>query len=124
MFLGDQIFVVNSADLSARWGWVPIFDFAASLVAIAKELVAGETEVVFEFTESDAQLQFNRQGDNTLITSSYSNAKATIPMDELQHAARLYAERVCRDAICLHPCLKANRSFAVWYPSAIKALES
>jgi hypothetical protein len=119
-FLGDQIFVVNGADFSARWGWVPILDFAACLVAIIKGLEAGESELLFEFTESDAQLQFNGQGENVLITASYSKDKATVRFDELKAAVNLYADRVLSEAVNLHPGLKANRSLASWYPSVIK----
>jgi hypothetical protein len=32
VFFGDQIFVIDGADFSARWGWVTILDFAAGLV--------------------------------------------------------------------------------------------
>jgi hypothetical protein len=116
-FMGDQMFTVDSADFSAKWGWVPILDFAASLVKITQGLLADETELVFEFTESDAQLQFNRQGPNVLITSNYSSAKATVLLSELERAASSYAECVLRDALNLHPALKANRSLAAWYPS-------
>ncbi|MCV0336047.1 hypothetical protein [Microbacterium sp.] len=27
-FLGDIVFKVDDVDLSVRWGWVPVFDFA------------------------------------------------------------------------------------------------
>src|SRR5437868_1600713 len=107
VYLGDQVFVVNGVDFSARWGWIPLLDFAAALVAVTRGLAAGETELAFEFTESDAHLQFNRQGNNTLITSSYSNATATVPTNELEQAAGLYAECVLNDAINLHTGLKA-----------------
>ena len=116
-FLGDQIFVANGADFSAKWGWIPLLDFAAGFVAITRRLVVGEAELVFDFTECDAQLQFNRQGSNTLITSSYNNAMATVPTNELAQAANSYAERILRDAISLYPALKANRSLAGWYPT-------
>jgi hypothetical protein len=33
-FLGDVVFSVDEADFSARWDWVPVFDFALSLRAI------------------------------------------------------------------------------------------
>ena len=116
-FLGDQVFIVNGSDFSAKWGWVPILDFAAGLVAATRGLAAGVTELVFEFTDSDAHLQFNRQGSNTLVTSSYNNAIATVPTNELLQAANSYAERVLRDAISLNPALKANQSLRSWYPT-------
>jgi hypothetical protein len=117
VFLGDQVFVVNGADFSAKWGWIPLLDFAAGLVAVTRGLAAGETELAFDFTESDAHLQFNRQGSNTLITSSYNNATATIPTNELERAATSFAERVLRDAMSRYPALKANRSLPGWYPT-------
>jgi hypothetical protein len=117
-FLGDQTFIVNQTDFSAKWGWVPILDFAACLVEITRGLMKGEAELIFEFTESDAHLQFNRQSDNVLITSNYGSATATVPLRELEQAACSYAERVLIDAINLHPRLKANASLEAWYPSA------
>jgi hypothetical protein len=116
-FMGDQIFVIDGADFSAKWGWVPILDFATSLVKIIQGLHAHESELLFEFTESDAQIQFNRQADRVLVTSNYSTAKATTPLGELDKAAASYAERVLRDAINLHPTLNTNHSLAAWYPS-------
>lgn len=120
-FFGDQIFIVNGVDFSAKWGWVPLMDFAACLSTIIKGLEEGQSELVFEFTESDAQLQFNRQHDRVLITSSYSNGKATVGLDELRNAANLHAELVLREAMTLHLALKTNRSLMAWYPSVIKA---
>lgn len=44
-FLGDIVFEVDDVDLSARWGWVPVFDFAFQMrrVAARSVLVAIET---------------------------------------------------------------------------------
>lgn len=120
-FLGDQVFVVNGVDFSARWGWVPLLDFAACLVRIVRGLEAGESELVFEFTESDAQLRSNRQGNDVLITSSYSNGKATVRLDQLKEAANLHAERVLKEAVNAHPALKSYRSLMSWYPAVTKA---
>jgi hypothetical protein len=119
-FLGDQIFIANGVDFSARWGWVPLMDFAACLVRIINRLETGEPELVFEFTESDAQLQFNRQGNNVLITSNYCNGKAAVELGELRAAAILHADRVLNEAINSHPALKANSSLMSWYPAVTK----
>lgn len=121
-FMGDQIFAIDGADFSARWGWVPILDFAASIVKITQGLHAHESELLFDFTESDAQIQFNRQADRVLVTSNYSNAKATTLLVELDKAAACYAARVLRDAINLHPALKTNHSLAAWYPSTYERI--
>ncbi len=113
---GNQKFIVNEVDFSAKWGWVPLMDFAACLATIIKGLEEGQLELVFEFTESDAQLQFNREDDKVLITSSYCDGKVTVSLDELGNAARLHADQLLRDAMTLHPTLKSNRSLMAWYP--------
>lgn len=62
--LGDVIFIVYEVDLSARWGWVPVLDFALGLDAIVDALAPeGAGDEVFEFTESDATIVFRRDGD-------------------------------------------------------------
>jgi hypothetical protein len=118
-FLGDQMFFVNEADFSARWGWIPILDFAASFVRITEGLTANNAEARFDFTESDAQLQFHHQGDSVLITSNYSKAQATVAGKELNLAVACYAGSVLKDALNVHPELKDNRTFALWYPRII-----
>lgn len=59
-FLGDVVFV-DGVDFSARWGWVPVLDFALHLWAIAGGLVS-EAEELFEFTESDAAIEVSASG--------------------------------------------------------------
>jgi hypothetical protein len=120
LFSGDQVFVVDGVDFSAKWGWIPLLDFAACLVKIVSGLEAGESELVFEFTESDAQLQFNRQGSDVLITSNYSDGKATVRLDELKGAVNSHAERLLNEALRAHPALKYNRSLMSWYPAVAK----
>ena len=115
-FLGDQIFVVDEADFSARWEWVPLLDFAACLYAIVEKLKGGEKALVFEFTESDAQIQFNKQGDKVLITSNYRNAKSTVLLGELNAAVYSYTKQILQDAMDFSPELKANNSLRTWYP--------
>ena len=118
VLLGDQIFLVDNADFSARWDWVPLLDFAACLYAIIGRLKSKVDEEIYGFTESEALLQFNRQGEFVLITSSYTSAKATVLQDELAEASSAYAKRVLLDAIARHPELAKNPSLRSWYPFA------
>jgi hypothetical protein len=50
LFLGDVVFRSNEADFSAPWDWVPILDFAMSLLRIARQLRTSGSQR-FEFTE-------------------------------------------------------------------------
>ena len=40
-FLGDVTFIVDEVDFSARWGWVPILDFAVTL----SEVISARPEI-------------------------------------------------------------------------------
>lgn len=117
LFFDDQIFVIDEADFSARWGWVTILDFAAGLVWVAEKLASGETEVQCDFTESDALIEFNRQDQRVLISTDYTTGRAEVGLDELRNAAESYARMVFEDATALYPPLKNNQSFLAWYPS-------
>jgi hypothetical protein len=35
----------NGVDFSAKWGWVPLLDFAAALMTITEELESGQKGV-------------------------------------------------------------------------------
>ena len=59
---GDIIFRKDQTDLSARWGWIPLIDFALALREIAEALAVTEGSETFEFTESEATLRFDRRG--------------------------------------------------------------
>ena len=119
VYLGDQLFLADEADFSARWGWIPILDFAACLVLIARALTSGETNRRFEFTESEDYIDFTRQENRVVMSSNYTTARAEVALDELQSAARSYANTVFEGATALHPALKNNLSFLSWYPSKI-----
>ncbi len=81
-----------------------------------KELNSKGNELTFEFTESDAQLQFNRQDKNIFISSNYCDVKSTVSLIEFNDAVTSYAEHVLNEALNAYPALKANSSFQTWYP--------
>ncbi len=115
-FFGDQIILVDGVDFSARWGWVPLLDFAACLVAIVSALSTGEGAQVFEFTESDACLWFERVERDVMLRSNYCDARATVPLTELEQAAWKYAESIVEDAKKRCPQLAADPTLINWYP--------
>jgi hypothetical protein len=120
VLLGDVVFKEGSHDFSARWGWVPIVDFAASLRGIAAGLDERDcAEATFEFTESDATLSFRRKGEAILITSSYSLGEARVPLRDLVAAVDAFAGRVARELSQRYSSLARNASFSRLFSGAL-----
>ena len=121
-FHGDQILIIDGADFSARWGWVTLLDFAAVLVYVCKALRC-ETSATLDFTESEAELKFDRLGDQVSISATYTTATATITLNQLSSAAYEYASRILKAAIEVEPALAKNRQLKTWYPMAGEPLD-
>ncbi len=97
-FLGDIIFVVDGLDASARWGWVPILDFALCMDTIVDALAAGpRTDEQFEFTESSARITFRRVADSIEISTTYAEGRAVVPIPDLRLAVARFLQRLSRD---------------------------
>ena len=108
-FLGDIVFKVGDAAFSADWGWVPVLDFAVSLRAITATLVEERGEQQrFEFTESDAEIVFERDGPLVRIEASYVPARAEVSHVDLSLAAERFLARVVQDLERCHPSLAKN----------------
>jgi hypothetical protein len=106
-FFGDIAFRADGADFGARWGWVPVLDFALALQAVV-EALATEACDDFEFTESEARISFERHGDRIRIDASYTADTAEVPYAELRNAAERFLARVLADLVALHPELVRN----------------
>lgn len=118
-FLGDVIFVVYEIDLSARWGWVPVLDFALALDSIVDALATGdEAEELFEFTESDASISFRRAGDVVEIDASYVPDVVNVGYADLRGEAKRFLLRVLEGLIGQHRELGANPFIARKFSAA------
>lgn len=106
-FLGNIVFKVDEVDFSTRWGWVPVFDFALSLRAIAGALVA-QAQQTFEFTESEATLDFVREDARVRIEASYVPAVAHVAHVELSLQAEHFLSRMVRELMRGRPELADN----------------
>lgn len=109
-FLGDVQLEVGSADFSTDWGWVPVLDFALGIASLLDTLEPGGSSC-FEFTESEAWIQFARVGDVVRVTSSYSGQVALADIVEFRAAARDLARRVGERVGSKHPQLRRNHDF-------------
>jgi hypothetical protein len=106
-FLGDIVLRIDDVDLSTHWGWVPVLDFAVALHAIAHGMDT-EPHRVFTFTESDATLEFDRDGDVVNVQASYAPGIAEMPYAEFVEAADAFLRRVVCDLTSTHPELAEN----------------
>lgn len=106
-FLGDIVFEVDDVDLSVRWGWVPVFDFAFQMRRVADALSRGEDQV-YSFTESDFTIVFTLHGGDVEIRAEYAETAATVPIDEFLRAAEGLLSKVRRQIEGAHPDLLKN----------------
>jgi hypothetical protein len=109
--LGDLIFEIGSKNFSTHWGWVPLIDLAASLRNIAKKLQhSGGTET-FEFTESESWLRFSRQGDQVIVTASYSPGEAQVEYARFVDAIKKLSKRLRDELLRRNSALAENPAF-------------
>jgi len=107
LFLGNVVLHGDGADFSASWGWVPVLDFALCLKAIAEALEHSAAEC-FEFTESDAALEFRRDGKEVEVSSNYAPGMLRVPLPEFQEQVRGFARRVIGELATANLRLAAN----------------
>ena len=108
---GDVMLGRGQTDLSANWGWIPLIDFALALVEIADALSAAEGSETFEFTESEATLQFDRVGEEVTITSSYAPGAIRAPLREFRNQVDDFARRLDKALLQKHPELELNPEY-------------
>jgi hypothetical protein len=101
----------DQTDLSADWGWIPLVDFALALREIADALSESEGSETFEFTESEATLQFDRVGDKVVITSSYRPGEVTVPFSDFRKQVDEFARRLDKELLQRHPELGLNPDY-------------
>lgn len=109
---GDIILLADVCDFSARWGWIPILDFATCLRAIARELEQRpDATSSFEFTESTDSIFFARDKDVVTISASYVTCSAEVPISDFREAVADFLDRVASEAIKRFPAIATNQHF-------------
>jgi hypothetical protein len=108
---GDVILRNDQSDLSARWGWIPLIDFALAWREIAEVLAVTEGSETFEFTESDATLRFERRGEEIIIRGSYASGEITVPFTEFGEQAQDFARRLDSELLAKCPELRRNLAY-------------
>jgi hypothetical protein len=118
---GDIILRKDQTNLSARWGWIPLIDFALAMREIAKTLAVTEGSETFEFTESEATLQFDRRGQEMTISASYAPGKITVPFTAFIEKARDFAQRLDAELLAKRPELGQNPVYRAFKLSGLSA---
>jgi hypothetical protein len=118
---GDIILRNELADLSAGWGWIPLIDFALALRKIAETLSASDGSETFEFTESDATLQFERRGAEMAISGSYADGEITLPFAAFADQTAEFARRLDAELLAKRPELKLNPVYQAFRLSGLSA---
>lgn len=81
--LGNVVFVNEPRRINMDWEWIPLFDFSICMSEILKKL--SDTTVgfeVFEFTESDAVINFIRTDQSIEISFSFTENNISISFEE------------------------------------------
>jgi hypothetical protein len=120
LFCGD-VFIEGDAgrDLSTRWGWVPVLDFAWALCDIVEQLDAvlpglRTPRVELDFTESTDRLRFSRRGNWIELRADWIHDERPLVVDHtvLRREARDFLQDLLADLTDLHEDLKHN--LAIW----------
>ncbi len=106
--IGDVILRNDQTDLSARWGWIPLIDFALAMREITKALESTEGTQTFEFTESDATLDFERRGEEMIVSGSYATGEIVVPFAAFKEQAADFARRLDEEVRAKRPDLELN----------------
>ncbi len=111
--LGDLILRSDTCDLSAAWRWVPLRDAASGLLRISRELDSQSSgEAIFDFTENDATLTFNRTDDEVAVSASYSSCGITISKVEFAEIVNSFVSRLRRDVEESCPGIIQNSNYS------------
>jgi hypothetical protein len=118
---GDIILRQDQTNLSARWGWIPLIDFALAMREIAEALAVAEGSETFEFIESEATLQFERRGEEVAISGSYAPGEIKIPFTTFDERARDFALRLDAELLAKRPELGQNPVYQGFKLSGLSA---
>lgn len=112
-FLGNLLLRSDGVALDAMWGRIPLLDLAVGLDAGARELAStgpGQVSIV-GFTESEAEIRFERRVNTAEITASYAPGAIEVPLTLLLPLMRGFLDELCRQLAADHATLLDNPWF-------------
>jgi hypothetical protein len=120
-FLGSVILKNGNNSVSINWDWIPLLDFALCLITIFNNLVQkikGEEE--FEFTESEAKIIFQKDGDRIKIITSFSDEILEMRFEDFQKTIKKFYKDVIFDILGKNQGLRNNTTFLGYLKEAQK----
>lgn len=112
LFLGGIILSSNDSEIDLDWKWIPLLDFAYHLLDIALEISKNlNCHEKFEFTESNGLLLFDRIEKKVKISTSYSDEKIDIDIEEFKLEVKRFYKKLITDIIRKYPEVQENRFF-------------
>lgn len=81
----DIIFRVNGHNFDAKWGWIPLFEFAKYMYLIIRNLSVNQTKD-YDFTECGDYFRFERtEFSKVIITVNYNNVDDVVQTTEANY---------------------------------------
>ncbi len=107
-FQGDIEFAIDCTDFSARFSWIPAFDFALSFCHAMRFL---EDQEQIDFTESADVINLVVVHDRVLVSASYCNGVAEAPRRELLQTADEFLRDLVDKYVTRYPGLQYSADF-------------
>lgn len=110
-FLGGLTFYHAEKSIDLRWDWIPLFDFAISLLDILKCLTHKKaTKEEFDFTDSDAKIFFELKKKSLKITTSISNEHIETDIRDFERAVKDFCKSLGSDILDINDKVISNHS--------------
>lgn len=112
LFTGDVVLESDDTKIELCWGWIPLLDFAYSLMYISNSLRTKKNALEpFEFTESDAILLFQKEKNVLTISTSFSSDKIQIDFSAFSCSIETFHSELITKLSLEYPSLLFNSSF-------------
>ena len=98
LFLGDIILRTDEERIEMQWGWIPLLDFAYSLLTLCDKLLNDKSLVeVYEFTESEGALVFEMRKGYINIRTTFSDEKVRVKKQAFKRGVyEFYSEMIAQ----------------------------
>lgn len=110
LFCGDVFFRIDGVDFDTPWGWIPLLNHCVRMCLVTMEL-RNDGRAVLEFTENEATISFELQGNQVAIAASFVDASASVSIQELREAVTAFSEKLLRELVMRWPALTGTAAF-------------
>ncbi|NII29044.1 hypothetical protein HB364_28455 [Pseudoflavitalea sp. X16] len=119
LFLGNLTLKNAGKSIKIDWDWVPLLDFALSMVMICDNLHENKNgEELFEFTESDEKIIFEKNGNKIKITTSFTDDALEMDFVIFKTITDKFYKKLISDIFIKNQELKDNTAFIKYLDKA------